>query len=446
MMQQWILSQLTQLMELPHSSDHFPITGICVDTRTLLPGQLFFALPGAKTDGQNFIAEAAAKKASAAVVSKKYKGPDFGMTLLAVDDPLKALQKAAKNALKGRKSKIIAVTGSIGKTTTKEFISTLLRERYHIGYSPGNSNSQIGLPLTILNHTHGNEEILVLEMGMTQKGQITELVNIAPPDVAVLTTVALVHAGNFDSIEDIARAKAEIFSHPKTWLGILPSELPNYREIITQKGCPKISFSKISKRADYQWCEGNTIRTSYQRIDLPVLPIPGDHNRHNLLAAIAAVRALGLTWEEICTGIPKLKLPERRLEQVKKQGILFINDSYNASEVSLKASLQSLPPAKKGKKRIAIIGNIPELGKFSDSAHRAVGEAALKYVDNLICLGKSCQPMVDCWRNAKKPVKWCENLDEVVSVLKQIMAKGDVVLLKGANILQLWKVLDKINN
>lgn len=444
-MHKWSLFRLSQLMQVaPPISPDIMIHGVAVDTRLVAQSNLFFALPGAKVDGHEFLAEAAQKGALAAVVKTSYEGPDYGLCLMRVHDPLNALQYLSKITLQGSKSTVVAVTGSVGKTTTKEFIVALLRTKLRVAYSPGNSNSQIGLPLSILNHTQGDEDVVVLEMGMTHSGQITQLLEIAIPDIAVITAVELAHACNFDSLNDIGRAKAEILAHPKTGVGIIAKDIQNYSEISKIGNARKVSFSINDSTADF-FLDDTTqeIKIVHQQraVNIPAFGIPGRHNLHNMLAAVIVAKELGMTWKEIQQALPKLSLPERRLQHIEKGGILFINDAYNASEASLKASLACMPIPKPGKKRIAVIGQMVELGKFSESCHKSVGEAAISVVDSMICLGKSCEPIVDSWKKASKPVIWCESLDEVVEALKLQMESGDVVLLKGANSNNLWKVL-----
>ena len=203
-------------------------------------------------------------------------------------------------------------------------------------------------------------------------------------------------------------------------------------------------FSIVNREADYFLDESESFpRVFYHGgiAALPPLELPGLHNRHNLLAAIAVVRALDIGWQEIHKAIPKLVLPDLRLEHIHKNGVLFINDSYNASEASIKASLQSLPVPKAGNKKIAVIGDIAELGKFSEACHKAVGEASIPSVDIMICLGVGCKPIVESWQEAHKPVVWCHDLDEVIKALQSQMQTGDIVLLKGSNKHCLWKVL-----
>ena len=236
-MKKMTVTQLARFAKDSNTRCSLSISGFSVDTRLTKPQEVFVALPGQQVDGHTFLGEAAAKGAIAAVVSKNYQGPDFGLPLIRVADGLQLLQDLAKHHLAKVNPRIVAVTGSIGKTTTKDFIGTLLKTKFKVGITPGNSNSQIGMPLAILNNFEGNEDIAVIEMGMTESGHISSLVRIAPPDVAVITSIALVHPCFFegaDEIETLGRiglAKAEIFSHPKTQMGILNYEIPNFDQL-----------------------------------------------------------------------------------------------------------------------------------------------------------------------------------------------------------------------
>jgi UDP-N-acetylmuramoyl-tripeptide--D-alanyl-D-alanine ligase len=417
---------------------------VAVDSRLVCPGALFFALRGARDDGHHHLAEVAAKGATTAVVSTVYAGPDYGLKLVFAENPMQILQEMAKTALQRWKGKVVAITGSLGKTTTKGFTLQLLESRFRVTASPGNQNSQIGLPLTILNELQGDEELLVLEMGMTLPGHIAQLTQIAPPDIAVITTVALVHACNFESLEEIAHAKAEIFSHPHTTVGILSSDIRGYEAIAAKGSCNKISFSLTHPNADYYLCEmGEHLQVHMhgKTAQLPPLPVVGKHNRHNFLAAAAVAHSLGLSWEEIAEAVPRLSLPALRLQRVEKEGILFINDAYNASEDSFKAAFQNLPIPKAGGKRVAVIGEILELGKFSEGCHREVALAALQAVDEVICTGNGCGPIWESWNAANRPITWVKEREKLASVVNSRVAAGDVVLLKGSRSNRLWELL-----
>lgn len=441
------LRQIARLI-LENESNMPPDTvvkGICVDTRLLNPGEIFFALPGCQVDGHQYLEQAASKGAVAAVVLTTYLGPNYGLSLIKVQDVLAALQTLAKKVLHDRASRVVAITGSVGKTTTKDFIAAILKEKYRVASSPGNSNSQIGLPLAILNHTNGDEDFLVLEMGMTNSGQIAKLIDIAPPHISVLTSVEYAHACYFPSIEAIARSKAEIFQHPKTVRGILPLSIPNFQEVFHTGKCAKTTFSVHKHGADYvlnETLRGTKIEGEKKTINLPHLPLPGKHNLHNLTAAIALARSLSVEWEIIAKAIPKLELPERRLQTVEKKGVLFINDSYNAIPVAVKAALKSLPIPRKGGKRIAVLGDMLELGELTEKMHHEVGEVALSCVDHMFCFGDHCKPIQECWTKAKKPVALFTDFNELVTELKKHALPGDIVLLKGSRKKGMWRVLD----
>jgi UDP-N-acetylmuramoyl-tripeptide--D-alanyl-D-alanine ligase len=431
------LSDFAHLLELSVSHD-VDISGVAVDSRLLKPQELFIALRGAQVDGHDFLEVAASKGAAAAIVNQSYAGSDFGLPLIRVEDSSRALQAMAKALIERRAPKVVGVTGSVGKTTTKDFITTLLKQKFRVASTPGNSNSQIGMPLAVLNHTQGDEEILVLEMGMTEKGQIANLVQLAPPDVAVITTVGLVHACYFDSLKEIAQAKAEIFSHSKTKLGILPLELENFKEVLQVGTCRKLSFSVVSSVADFN------LSAISEVLSLESFKIPGKHNTHNLLAAIACARCLEVDWELIQKGIEELVLPEKRLQIVLKDGITFVNDSYNASQLSVQAALEILPEPQKNGKKIVALGEMLELGKYSRQCHLEIAESALKFADEIFCLGQECKVVKEHWDRNNRPAHWFFDRSDLVKALREKVKSGDVVLLKGSRAKQMWKVLEEL--
>lgn len=446
------LGQAAQLMETAFESAR-SFSKVAVDSRLLSANDLFFALSGEKTDGHYFLEEIAKKQAVAAVVSANYQGPDYGMSIIRVPDVLKALQNFARNEIKARNVPIVGITGSVGKTTTKEFVGTILKQSFQVGLTPGNSNSQIGMPLAILNETTGNEDVLVIEMGMTHPGNILQLTKIAPPTVALVTTVSLVHAINFESLRDIAQAKAEIFMHPSTKIGIFNADIPDADLLKATGNCQKITYSTCHPSADYVLnsdSESLDFKTNKDcRWNFGRLAVPGKHNQMNALGAIAIARYFDMPWELIKAGVAQLTLPERRLQMIAKNGITFVNDSYNASEISLKAALKSLPEPHTGRKKIAVIGEMLELGKFSEKCHQEVAQTALQHVDYLLCMGKECAPMHELWTKSGKPVYWLDERSDanralLVQELKKMIFPGDVVLLKGSRSNQLWKILEEI--
>lgn len=442
------LAQAAKIMNCQGSYPPAPIGGYCIDSRLQKPGELFFALKGERVDGHQFLRDVRERGAIGAVVSKDFEGEIEGLILLKVNDPLDSLQQLAKTIHLSTPARVVAITGSIGKTSTKEFTKTLLSSKYRVAASPGNSNTQVGIPLTILNHTNGDEQILVLEMGMTASGHLNRLVQITPPEVAVITTIALVHACNFDSLEHIAKTKAEIFSHPHTRLGVLCHDISNFKEICRIGTCRKISFSTSSSESDYGLDPNDhhiiQARLEKKSVALGHLPVPGKHNLHNLLSAIAVARYFDIDWEQIKKSVALLTLPDRRLQFVPRQGMLFLNDSYNASELSVKAALETLPQPEGNGRKIAVLGSMLELGKFSHDCHHRVGEHSLKYVERMYCLGEECLPIVDLWKKAGRPVHFFKSRAELVVCLRNDLQPSDVILLKGSRAKELWKILDEL--
>lgn len=447
-MRSMTLAQVAEILNNDRSFPPYPIQKFCIDSRSINGGELFFALKGERVDGHHFLQEISQKGALAAVVSQDYRGESYGLHLIPVPDPLRALQDLAQTVLAKSGARVVAITGSLGKTSTKEFTKHLLSTKYRVAASPGNSNSQVGVPLAILNESAGDEEIFVIEMGMTLPGHIARLVQIAPPEVAVLTNVALVHACSFDSIEDIAAAKAEIFSHPYTRVGIINRDIVNFENVYRVGLSRKISFSITHPEADYSLdqLQIDVLHANLEKLNIQLnpLPVPGKHNAHNILAAIAVARYFNVSWAEINAAILTMTLPDRRLQFVTHQGIVFLNDSYNAAEVSVKAALETLPQPEESGRKIAVIGSMLELGKFSDDCHRRVGEFALKHVECMYCLGEECLPIYEVWKNAKRPVHFFKDRADLITRLRDDLKACDVVLLKGSRSKELWKVLEEI--
>ncbi len=420
------------------------VSGYFIDSREAVFHGLFFALSGKRRDGHHFLAEVAQKGAIAAVVSKAYSGPDFGLTLLPVDDVQAALQGLGKSLLEERKLQVAAITGSLGKTTTKDFAWTILSKKFSSAKSPFNHNTQVSLPLTLLN-LEGKEELLVLEMGMTQKGQIERLSSLAPPDIALVTNVTYVHSEFFpDGLDGIAQAKMEIFSQPKTRVGLMPYDLLRYEKMLRQSPLPKKTFSLEEKEADFFLQRENGQFTVIEKEGISPsfsLPFEERHFIYNALAAIAFARLWGMSYEEILPSLPELKTPKMRFEKLEKNGILFINDAYNAAPLSMRMALSQLPQPKMGGKRIAVLGEMRELGTISDDSHREIGRYALGFVDLLFCLGEKCAWMCKEFQEGGKKAELFLTHEALAQKLKEEIQANDVVLLKGSRVMEMEKIL-----
>lgn len=421
---------------------HEPIAGVATDSRHVLPGQLFVALKGLKVDGHDYVAEALANGAIACLVEEHFVLADA--PLIHVKDPLFSLQAIARWHIARGKAQVVAVTGSLGKTTTKEFLYTLLKSKYKTACTSGNQNSQVGMSASLLNNVQGDEEYIVVEMGMTKPGHIKQLVDIVPPDMALLTEIALVHAENFESIEGIALAKAEIFSHPKTRLALISQDAPCSAFLQAQAICKTMLYSMKDMQADFS-LEVKDDCLMFQHQKLPFIALPAPHVYLNLLAACAMASCCGMTIDEIGSALASIKMPEKRLEVITKNGICFVNDSYNAAEPSLKAALSYIKSVTDAKRKIAVIGQMRELGRFSESCHASVGLHALDCVDKMYCLGEECAPIARVWKEADKPCMWFTDFSELATALAGELQEEDLVLLKGSRSNGLWRILDTYN-
>lgn len=413
--------------------------GVAIDSREVLPGQLFVALKGQKVDGHDFVEEAFERGAACALVQEHFHKDN--RPLIKVKDPLMALQKLAKWHVGKISAQVLAVTGSLGKTTTKEFLYSLLKSKYKTSCTTGNQNSQVGMAVSLLNNVEGDEEYLVVEMGMTEAGHIKKLVDIIPPHKALLTEIALVHAENFDSIDAIAKAKAEIFSHPHTNFCLISKDSPCSDLLQKLAHCKSMTYSMHDPEANfYLKVEKDCLLFNNQK--LAYMHFPAPHVYQNALAALSMASLCGMTPSDLSKALPSLKLPEMRLQRIEKAGIAFINDSYNAAEPSLKASLSYVATDSHAARKIAVIGQMRELGSFSAGCHTAVGKHALECVDRVYCLGLECEPIYKVWQEANKPCFWYTDFDKLLSALKNDLQPNDLVLLKGSRSNGLWRVLD----
>ncbi len=416
------------------------ITGFEQDSRRVAPGHLFFSFKGEKSDGHGFLQDVAMRGASAAIVSQEYTGESFGLVLIYVENVLEALHSLARQVHARRNPRVIAVTGSVGKTTTKEFIATLLSGQFTVAKTPGNANSQVSVPLSILNSS-GEEEVFVIEMGMSEKGEMQRLVSIAPPEISVVTNISYAHVVFFpEGIDGIAYEKAQILSHEKTRLGIVSAQAAEFPALLQTGSCPKVIYGQ----GDYFLQDREGLRIVERGEVTPpfTLAFEASHLCENFLAAAAVARAMGLSWADIAREAPKLTTVSKRFEKIVQGGIVFINDSYNANATSMKAALQNLPAAAPGKKKIAVLGAMKELGQYSEQFHKEVAECALGFVDMLLCMGEECQAMVDLFEQHQKKAEIHPDIASLKKRVFEIVQAGDVVLLKGSRPNRLWLVLE----
>ncbi|MES2200304.1 MAG: UDP-N-acetylmuramoyl-tripeptide--D-alanyl-D-alanine ligase [Chlamydiota bacterium] len=422
------------------------VEGFAVDSRKVAPGSMFFALKGEKVDGHDFLREVRDGGAICAVVDKGYKGTVEGLPLIFVDHVLSSLQELAKFKMLEQKTRCIGITGSVGKTTTKEFMATLLEGSFKVEKTPGNENSQVGVPLSIL-HTKGEPEVFIAEMGMSQKGEIASLVSMIPPEIAVVTQVSLAHALYFPKgLEEVAEAKGEILSHFSTKKVFLNAQVSPFAAFYRRETPSMIFYGKEEGEVDVGVIftdSGYRIRTKEGVTREFVLPFTAKHLVDNFLGAALVARELGVSWEDIFLRAANLKAYKMRFEKVEKEGVVYINDSYNANPASMKAALENMPKPELGGRVIAALGHMGELGVFSVEAHKEIGEIASLYADLLFCIGVDTSYMVEGFMKSGKTALQFSCFQEFKDALKKEIRQKDVVLVKASNSLKLWRVLDE---
>jgi UDP-N-acetylmuramoyl-tripeptide--D-alanyl-D-alanine ligase len=434
------LSQIADCLQLKAGEKE--ITGFSIDSREVKKGDLFFALKGEKYDAHSFLKEVASRGAAAAVVDADYLGESCGLFLLKVRDVTQALQKLARTIQAKRKQRVVGVTGSVGKTTTKEFIATLLAQKFTVSKTPGNNNSQVGLPLAILNAS-GEEEFFVAEISMSRAGDILKLVDIVPPEIAVVTKIGHANIEYFsDGFEGIARAKAEILSHPCTKFAVLNRQVMPFQAFQKNYSSQKKIYAMEPEKGDYVLDEGWVIREGGEASDTFRLPFSATHLCEDFIAAAAVARILGLSWEQIKSGAHHLKTFDKRFETIEKDGMVIINDCYNASPESMEAALSNLPRPAFGAKTIAVFGEMVDLGTYSEQRHCDLADLASTKADHFLCFGKGCLPMMEIFDKKGMPAEFFRDLKQLKSILFEISKPGDVILIKGSRINKLWQILE----
>lgn len=406
------------------------------DSRKIEDGDTFVAISGENTDGHFYLEEASRRGAKEAIVLKSYQGLDFGMKLHFVDDCIQAIQeKARQNILLDPPKCIVGITGSVGKTSIKEYLATLLNGSYRVFKTPGNQNSQVGLPLSILNRK-GKEEVFVLEMGMSQRGELANLVKIAPPDIVIMGRIGHSHTEFFASIEDVAKTKSEIYLSENLSFAAISYQSYPFSSLV-----PDVPHIFCGEGADYI-DEKRVVINQDKSPDLSI-PLKARHERENLLLTMIVARRLQVSWNEIAQRLQLIKQVPHRFEFQKRDGILFIDDSYNASPESMIAALKNVPQGDRNIKKIGVFGEMKELGEISEKAHFEVGEFAAKYLDRVFCLGEGCLPLQKAFMKSGKKSEVFLKRNDLEEALLSVISPGDCVLLKGANSHKLWLILQR---
>lgn len=414
------------------------ITSVVTDSRKVTDGSLFIAIKGERVDGHDFIPDLDKKYDCAYLTTKKIEG--VKNPCIITDDAVTALGKIANLHLLGLTAKRVAVTGSVGKTTTKNYIAAALSECMPINCTKGNFNNELGLPLTAL-ETKPEHEAVVLEMGMRGKGQITYLCNIAKPDVAVITNVGICHIELLGSRENILSAKWEIVDALSTD-GVAVLNADDEMLVTKKANCKTLTFGIHSKKADVRAVNinNNTFELVYEGNAYPVtLSMLGQHNIYNALCAFAVGCALGCDKHKLISGISAFSGDGNRQNIYDFSGVTFFDDTYNASPASMKASM-SVFGALKGDKTL-VLADMLELGDLSVSSHKELADAVYATgAKRVVCVGDLMKNLYDVLCGVEKySVKTGA---DALPVLLDTVKKGDCVFFKGSNSMNLAKLVN----
>lgn len=446
--------------KLIQGNENLAFENLCKDTRILEKGQIYLGIQGENFNGSTLYEQALEKGAVACIlqnieldgnVLNKYPNA----TIVIVENTVKALQEIAAYKRSLYNIPVIAITGSVGKTSTKDMVASVLSQKYKVLKTQGNYNNEIGLPLTVLSLK--DEEAMVLEMGMNSFGEISVLTNIAKPDVAVITNIGTAHIGMLGSRENILKAKLEILEGLNSQ-GILVINYDNdllYGWYHQEKEHYQILTYGLEEGSDVRGqnaileengskCQAVIDNKTY---DISV-PVGGEHFISNSLCAMAVAKALNIPMEKAILGIAQFELTKKRMEIKKsKSGATVINDCYNANYDSMKAAIDYLGKLP-NERKIAVLGDMLELGEYSQELHEKVGEEVyINRINLLICVGseaKNIAKKAEKMGMKKGQIFLCETNEEAINILEKELNSEDAILLKASNSLNFTQICDAI--
>lgn len=427
---------------------------VAIDSRKCDEKTVFFPVIGENHDAHKFIPQAVENGCNVLVVSDEAAGVSSkAESVVSVKDTTKALQDLAAYYLKKLNLKKLAVTGSVGKTSTRDMLYYICREKYKTGKTEGNFNNAFGLPLTIFSFD-STMQAAVLEMGMDQKDQIRRLADIVRPDVGVITNVGVSHIENLGSREAIRDAKLEItdfFTEENTLVINESCDMLSKDEI---EGDFEIVSVSENENADYAVYDVKdfgeegiefTLKRRGESFDIS-LPIPGAHNSVNAALAIAACEKIGVSAEEAIRGLANIKLTGKRLTVKEKNGVKIFDDTYNAAPDSMKSAVRTLMSSK-GVRKVAIFGDMNELGENSPEFHFQVGQyAGEQGVDMLIAVGSKAEEIFKgfAFTAPEKEVHFYKDKEDFFMDSRTVIKKGDTVIIKASRSMEMEKVVDRI--
>lgn len=420
-------------------ADGVTITGFAIDSRAVEPGDIFVALPGERADGRDFIDAAAEAGASAALVANPV---DTVLPYIVVEDTLTALLSLAEERRERFAGRVVAVTGSCGKTTTKDFIAHVLKSRYRVCSSPKNYNTEIGLPLSVL-ALGEDDEVLVVELGVSKPGDMRLLGNVAKPDVAVFTCIAPTHIEFFKSVDAVAKEKLDLLSYLKegatvVWNG--DDEMLRSAEELETGDVRRISYGFSESNEVYaagykpeDFSGSSFLLNGKTKVELPV---SGRFNVYNALAAAAVGNVFGVDSKAAAKALRAIPRSDMRVEVIKHGGVTYILDCYNSSPYAAVAALDMLAEPASGGRTVAVLGEMLELGDMSEEEHRQVGEHARENgINVLVGLGEGgrliVEGAVEAGFDAESAYVF-ETHEETAAFLADFLKEADNVLFKAS--------------
>lgn len=441
------------------AGSHPQITGVSIDSRSLVPGDVFFALKGPNFDGHDFAAAAAEKGAAAIVCGRELDLPaTWPGAVIKVPDTLLAYGDLARYHRQRYTIPVIGITGSNGKTTTKELSAAVLGARYHVVKTEKNYNNEIGLPQTLFQIDETTEAVVV-EMGMRGPGQIAYLTRLAQPTVGVVTNIGVTHLELLGTQEAIAAAKGELIAGlPPSGLAVLNGDDPLVTPM-ARKFPGETLFYSLKRPDDH----GETEPALYlvesategdQEVVLVdgrwgkfefTLPLLGRHNIANALAALIVGLSLGLTWDQVVRGLQRVNPVENRLRKIEVGGITVLDDTYNASPPSVRAALEVLSNMKNPGRKIAVLGDMLELGPLAREAHHQIGELTAAYgCKALFAYGPLSVATTEGAAQKGVYARHFTTKDELWEELKTYLTSGDTVLFKGSRGMAMETLVEKV--
>ena len=433
--------------------------GIATDSRTVAKGELFIALKGIRFDGHHYALEALEKMAGGVVVEEEKVGDIRwngyqSRAVIAVKDTLRALGDLARDRRRKYNTPVVALTGSNGKTTTKEMISVCLETTFPVLKTRGNFNNLVGLPLTLLNLTE-KERVVILEMGMNVPGEIRRLTEIAEPDVGLITNIQKVHLEGMGSLERLKEEKGDLFRRmKKNGTIIVNRDDPRVIDLASEFSGQRITFGienpadVMAKEIRLRAAEGTsfTLRMEGEEIEI-TLPLLGRHFVPNALSAIAIASLFGIEVRKSKEALEGFQPFPMRMEIVHLEGgKTLINDAYNANPRSMELALETLAEMKGKGRAIAVLGDMLELGSFTEEAHQQLGQKAGELsIDLVLTFGEQAPVVAEsAIRHGLPPerAKVVKSHREAISILKEIMKEGDWVLLKGSRRMAMEKIVE----